>query len=265
VADATIAATPAATILLLRDRADLEVLMVERHKDIKFGGGASVFPGGRIESSDNDPAWSDYVVDFQKFPEQERAPRIAAIREAFEETGILLAYRKDDRCLLSDKEADTFDRHRKAVEENDQLFLPLIRDQDWKLACDRLQLFARWEPPANVKFRRYATWFFAAQAPLKQKPRADGKEATLAFWAAPKDILKAYEVGERSIMFPTVCNLELLGLSSTVNQVFADAKRRKIEMVRPYLEDCDGVMVIKIPDHLGYPRTTFDAPAIVRE
>ncbi|MEO1136512.1 MAG: NUDIX hydrolase, partial [Pseudomonadota bacterium] len=73
---------PAATIILLRDKPAFEALMVERHADIAFAGGALVFPGGRIDQGDMDPRWADHCDGFDRVPEAERAPRIAAIREA---------------------------------------------------------------------------------------------------------------------------------------------------------------------------------------
>lgn len=78
-----------ATILLLRDQPNLQVLMVKRHYEIDFAAGALVFPGGKANDEDSDPAWSD-VID-GNFQGTQQAARIAAIREAFEEAGILLA------------------------------------------------------------------------------------------------------------------------------------------------------------------------------
>ena len=84
-------ALPAATILLVRDRPALEVLMVKRHHQIDFASGALVFPGGKIEPGDADPAWAEHCRGWDAHPADERPLRIAALREAFEESGVLLA------------------------------------------------------------------------------------------------------------------------------------------------------------------------------
>src|SRR5690349_22999960 len=86
---------PAATILLLRDEPGFEVLMVKRHHQIDFASGALVFPGGKTHGGDADPAWADHVNGWDAFDDEQRVLRIGAIREAFEEAGILLADRVD--------------------------------------------------------------------------------------------------------------------------------------------------------------------------
>jgi 8-oxo-dGTP pyrophosphatase MutT (NUDIX family) len=84
---------PAATILLVRDVPGFEVLMVKRHHQIDFAAGALVFPGGKTHAGDHDPVWEHRTVGWARTAPDMRALRIAAIREAYEETGILLARR----------------------------------------------------------------------------------------------------------------------------------------------------------------------------
>src|ERR1700756_2165729 len=90
---------PAATILLLRDDPAFEVLMVKRHHQIDFASGALVFPGGKSHAGDHDPAWAAHVLGWEAYDAEQRGLRIAAIREVFEEAGILLAKRRDGRPL----------------------------------------------------------------------------------------------------------------------------------------------------------------------
>src|ERR1700677_1467032 len=87
---------PAATILLLRDKPAFEVLMVKRHHQIDFASGALVFPGGKTHAGDHDPAWEQRGRGWERTAPERRALRIAAIREAYEETGILLARHAPD-------------------------------------------------------------------------------------------------------------------------------------------------------------------------
>ena len=90
---------PAATILLLRDAPDFEVLMVKRHHQIDFASGALVFPGGKSHAGDHDPAWVDHALGWSEFDAEQRGLRIAAIREVFEEAGVLLGRRLDGSAI----------------------------------------------------------------------------------------------------------------------------------------------------------------------
>jgi 8-oxo-dGTP pyrophosphatase MutT (NUDIX family) len=243
---------PAATILLLRDEPDFEVLMVERHADIAFAGGAMVFPGGRMEKSDQDPAWAALCDGYCEAPEDERAPRIAAIREAFEETGILLA-RRDGEML--GKDGVQFEGLRKTVEVQDEEFFKLIKREGLTLALDQLRLFARWRPPKEATHKRFDTWFFAAKAPDRQSARADGGEATDIVWTTPAGVIADKEAGRRKMIFPTARNVELLGVSRCASEALAYAETRQIRPIMPAREERDGVQYVTIPKDLGYPVT----------
>ena len=245
---------PAATILLLRDEPTFEVLMIERHADIKFAGGAMVFPGGRIDDADGLPEWKAHCRGLEARDPAEHAPRIAAIREAFEETGILLA-RNADGAMIDDQFADSLDDHRSDVEHDAAVFFELIHSENLQLACDTLHLFARWQPPKEAKHRRYHTWFFAAKTPLGQNAREDGNEATDVLWTTPQGVLDARDSGERKMIFPTVRNVELLNVSNNAEAVFAFAEQRQIEAVEPRVVERDGSQFVTIPNNLGYPVT----------
>ena len=241
---------PAATVLLLRDKPAFEVLMVERHADIGFAGGALVFPGGRIDPGDANPAWADHAdgLDAVTAPAQ-----VAAIREAFEETGVLIA-RDAAGEILSGERASALHSWRKKVEADDTLFLELVRTEKLKLACDRLVLFAHWVAPPGLH-RRFDTLFFAARTPEGQQVSADGSEATEVLWTTPEDVIAAREAGTRKLIFPTIRNVELLGVSRSCKEAFESAKKRKIAPIQPEAEKRDGVLWLTIPDDCGYPVT----------
>ena len=245
---------PAATILLLRDEPAFEVLMIERHADIKFAGGAMVFPGGRIDKADAAPDWQSLCSGLDARTPDQHAPCIAAIREAFEETGILLA-RDAGGAMVDDRYAQSLNSQRLPIEKNAAIFLDLVRQENLQLACDHLHLFARWQPPKEAQHRRYHTWFFAAKTPAGQNAREDGNEATEALWTTPQGVLDARDRGERKMIFPTARNVELLNLSENAQSVFEFASQRKIEAVEPRVVDRDGGKFVTIPDHLGYPVT----------
>ena len=245
---------PAATILLLRDEPSFEVLMIERHADIKFAGGAMVFPGGKIDKHDTAPIWKSHCTGLDNFDPAEHAPRIAAIREAYEETGILLA-RDAAGAMIDADGARALDQWRSGVESDASKFLELIRNEKLFLACDALCLFARWQPPIEAKHQRYHTWFFAAKTPLGQNAREDGNEATEALWTTPQHVLNARARGDRKMIFPTVRNVELLNVSENVEDVFDFASRRRIESVEPRIIKRNGDVFVTIPNDLGYPVT----------
>src|SRR5438270_7972705 len=147
---------PAATILLLRDDPGFEVLMGKRHHQIDFASGALVFPGGKSHAGDHDPTWAEHVLGWEAFDADQRGLRIAAIREVFEEAGILLAVRRDGRPIGG--EACPMDV-RQAVDAGTTPFLDVVRDLDARLDLAALTTFARWITPAIVP-KRFDTWFY---------------------------------------------------------------------------------------------------------
>ena len=126
---------PAATILILRDDPVFEVLMVKRHHQIDFASGALVFPGGKTHSGDDDPAWADHILGGEDHDPIQRGLRIAAIREVFEEAGILLA-RRTDGSPMGDQVAPM--DVRQAVDAGRTAFLDVVRDLDAKLDLNSL-------------------------------------------------------------------------------------------------------------------------------
>jgi 8-oxo-dGTP pyrophosphatase MutT (NUDIX family) len=244
--------SPAATVLLLRDRPAFEVLMIARAEKSTFAGGALVFPGGRVDPSDHDPRWREQALGLSGEP-RVAAAQVAAIREAYEEVGVLLAR---DRAgnFASASHAISLSDWRATVEKNDALFLDLMRREELVIACDALQLFAHWIAPPGLH-KRFDTLFFAAAFPTGQQVLEDGNEATEALWIAPNDAVAASRRGERKIIFPTARNLELLGVSKSVAEAMAFAKARPIRPVMPSTLKRDGDIFLKIPDDLGYPIT----------
>jgi len=244
------AAAPAATVLLLRDLPQFEVLMIARHENSAFAGGALVFPGGRVDPGDKLPEWRNFARGLDG-DDHVAASQVAAIREAFEEAGVLLA-RDAKGAFATGERILSINDWRSRIENNDLLFMDLIRRENLVLACDELKLFAHWIAPPGLH-RRFDTLFFAAEFPDGQNVLEDGNEATEALWIAPSDALTARASGERKIIFPTACNLGLLGQSASVREVFDYAAVRQIRPVTPTLIKKDGKPFLQIPDDLGYP------------
>lgn len=245
-------AAPAATVLLLRDRPAFEVLMIARHEKSAFAGGALVFPGGRVDPGDSDLRWRDFASGLSN-DRRIAAAQIAAIREAFEETGILLA-KNVSGAIISAAHTQTLNDWRLRIERNDLLFLDLIQSEKLMLACEELHLFSHWVAPPGLH-RRFDTLFFAACFPEGQDVIEDGEEATDALWIAPQQALEGRKSGTRKIIFPTACNLGLLAKSNSVEETFVVAAIREIRPVTPIVIDRGGKPFLQIPEDLGYPVT----------
>jgi 8-oxo-dGTP pyrophosphatase MutT (NUDIX family) len=239
----------AATLLIVRDGDDgLEVLMVERHANIGFAGGALVWPGGRIDPADYDAGWLDIAKGLSAFDPDERAARIAGVREAYEECGLLLANRYG---LPVGDFATSLTQMRQSVDGDASLFQPLVRQHQLTLCTDDLAPFARWIPPP-AQHKRFDTRFYLAPMPKGQTAIQDGNEAVDIIWIRPQDALDQLAAGTRKIIFPTARNLELLALSDSVEAAFKDLAARPQGIVQPIIKDNQ----LHIRTDLGYPITS---------
>ncbi len=228
---------PAATLLLVRDGADpvapLEVLLVRRALDADFVGGAHVFPGGAVDVADGDAEAGDCCTG-RSDAEASRilgvasgglAYWVAALRECFEEAGVLLAYAPGVPALLSlarPGDAERFDRHRRAVNAGQRCFVDVCREERVLLALDRVHYFAHWVTPAGAT-RRYDTRFFLADAPPGQAAAHDAGETVAARWFRPADALAAHRDGLIDLIFPTIRNLQAIGRFRTSGELLAAA------------------------------------------
>ena len=238
---------PAATILLLRDEPGFEVLMVKRHHQIDFASGALVFPGGKTHAGDHDPAWADHCTGWDQFDAEQRALRIGAIREAYEEAGILLAEGLDGAHFAEVCDPEV----RSAVDHGTKAFLDVVKELGVRLRLDALTVFARWITPAMMP-KRFDTWFYAVRAPADQVAAADGREAVDAEWIAPKEVLRLAETGERTVIFPTRMNVQLLAEASSAEDCVARAAARKLVTVLPQVEKRGEARFLVIPPDAGY-------------
>ena len=239
---------PAATILLLRDDPAFEVLMVKRHHQIDFASGALVFPGGKTHAGDDDPTWVEHVLGWDGFDAIQRGLRIAAIREVFEEAGILLAQHVDGSPIGG--EACPMDV-RLAVDAGRIAFLDVVRDLGAKLQLDALTIFARWiTPPLTPK--RFDTWFYAVKAPADQLAACDGRETVEAEWIAPDEALRMAAAGTRKVIFPTRMNLQLLAEATSAADAVARAAARTLVTVEPKVQSRPEGRVLVLPPDAGY-------------
>jgi 8-oxo-dGTP pyrophosphatase MutT (NUDIX family) len=239
---------PAATILLLRDDPVFEVLMVKRHHQIDFASGALVFPGGKSHAGDHDPNWDVHTVAWEAYDADQRGLRIAAIREVFEEAGILLARRRDGQPMSG--EACPMDV-RQAVDRGETRFIDVVASLDAYLDLDALTVFARWiTPPLTPK--RFDTWFYAVNAPAEQLAACDGRETVDAEWIAPSEALRLAAAGERKVIFPTRMNLQLLAEANSAQDAVDRAAARTLVTVQPQIQQREGGRVLVLPPDAGY-------------
>lgn len=239
---------PAATVLIVRDAPQLEVLMVRRHAGMAFGADAWVFPGGKVAAPDADAAW-DALSD-GNYDHYERSLRIAAAREVFEESGLLLAAHADGRPADAG-DCERLGAMRTAVEAEPMLFMTMLRDAGLRLTLDRLAPFAHWITPA-FEPRRFDTHFFLVIAPAHQIARHDGREAVDHSWVEPDVVLAKRRLGEARLMFPTRLNLELLQRSANAAEAERAALARPVVTVEPVVETRADGKVLLIPLAAGY-------------
>src|SRR4051794_17042595 len=163
---------PASTILLLRDAAagnEIEVFMMVRHYEIDFNSGALVFPGGSVDKGDQEIiARPELYSGGEGLDASSLSFRIAAIRETFEESGILLARPRGSNSLVKARRAAEIEAvHRAALCEGKTTFLNVITEHEMLLALDELVPYAHWITPEGMP-KRFDTWFFLAAAPPEQ-------------------------------------------------------------------------------------------------
>ncbi len=257
----------AATVILLRDGpGSPEVLMIERHSRSDFLPDLYVFPGGRLEEQDH--ALGDRVAGISPDeahrrlgdvpPESAQALFVAAIRETFEEAGILLATARGRAELLGPDEIAEITTHRLEVQAGEISFQEIIERYDLELAGDRLSVHGRWITPEEVP-RRFDTLFFAALAPAGQLATHDGVETTNHVWIRPEDALEQMRARKRRIIFPTAMNLETLSGFESGEAVLAASRHRPVVPVLPRFEERDGRRHIVIPAEAEYPVTAMPA------
>jgi len=260
------AVRPASTVLLLRDGAasEIEVFMMVRHHQIEFNSGALVFPGGSVDKSDKEIASKPGLNAGEQWIDAEALGfRIAAIRETFEESGILLARPKGLSTLIDAGRARQIEAaHRAAVCESKTTFLDVITGNDLVLALDALVPYAHWITPEGMP-KRFDTWFFLAAAPPDQLGAHDGKESTDSIWVSPREALAGGDSGRFKLPFPTTRNLIRLGKQATVAGALADAEGMDIVTVMPVMtRTADGSRQLRIPREAGYDGEVFDVGAL---
>lgn len=232
----------AATLILLRDipGAAPEIPMVGRSAHMAFAANQMVFPGGRVDEDDRLlAARADLLVEGPSIDDEELAHRITAIRETIEEIGLAPG-------IEGLEGVGQLAAIRAALHAGEPLSL-ILEQHYLRLDPHGLYPFARWLPDHELK-RRFDTRFYIARAPELGEAVADGTESTHIVWASAAEHLAAAKM-----IFPTVRNLERIGLARDFDDAVRFAQSYPIEIVTPWFEDRDGERWLHIPATLGYP------------
>ena len=232
----------AATVVLLRDGVDgIEAWLLTRIRQLVFAGGMAVFPGGRVDSADADLPFADEAAQAAAAriggPEpQARSVLGAAVRELFEETGVLLSVPFAD---LAERRAE--------VEAGKLDFGTLLRANGLVADPSPLRPWARWVTPAG-EVRRYDTRFFVCALPEGARPADVTTESAAAAWFVAGAAIEQSERGELGLLPPTLVTLSSVAEFATVDEVLAAADDRSLEPVQPTIRlDGDDVRV-ELPD-----------------
>lgn len=259
---------PAATVILLRSgESGPEVLMVRRGENLAFAGGALVFPGGRVDDTDLGTARDPRLAfGFDSLDDDDAAARIAACREALEETGVLLTSgdAPDPIALAAARAALAAGPD----DEESRNFADLLERFGLRVDAARFIPFARWEPPAAAPIkRRFDTLFYLADAgnTASAAISPDGGEAVAIRWTTAADVLAAEAQGEAALVFPTKCNLQRIGQYPDIQTIMSAAAGRLPPFIQPEIVSRDGEMWLVIPSDCDYPMTEEPLNGVRRE
>jgi 8-oxo-dGTP pyrophosphatase MutT (NUDIX family) len=228
-----VALRDAATVMLVRDADDgLEVFMLRRTLNAVFVGGFHVFPGGAVDDADRahdveaqcrglTDATASELLDV---PHGGLAYWVAAVRECFEEAGVLLAAPPDGNIVdfHDDETVARFEQYRRAVYQGDLRLVELCAIEGLCLALDGIYYLSHWITPVGEP-RRFDTRFFVARAPRAQEPLHDDRETIESLWTRPHVALNRYRAGELQLIMPTIKHLEYLADFETTEGVLCDA------------------------------------------
>jgi 8-oxo-dGTP pyrophosphatase MutT (NUDIX family) len=256
----------AATVILVSDRPDLHVLMLERTGRAVFGPGATVFPGGAVDPADGEPALAERIVGIddaaasrdQGIAGGGLAYRAAAVRECFEEAGILLACEAGTgRPAEHD---DGLAAARTELNAGTAVFGDVLAARDLVLDAGELRVFSHWLTPLGAP-RRYNTWFFVAPAPDGEDGTHDDNELVASAWVRPIDALAQHARGHIDLIFPTEMSLRALSHYEHSRELLSDLDSvPRDENGRPEVVSDGTGERVALPHDVGRPTMHWTIP-----
>lgn len=240
---------PAATLILLREGYSApEIFMQTRAQTMGFAAGMIAFPGGKVDARDLDLAASRLVASRHDLDLAEVAARVAAVRESFEEAGVLLTRGPG----IAERD---FIEAQPAIAGRALAFSDFLAHHDQQIDLDVLVPFARWVPPPGLHGKRYDTRFYLARLPEGASAGHDGNEATTSWWITPAEAIARADRKEAEVMFPTRRNLERLAQFGSIDALIGHAVETPVVTVQPEVRMCDDGPHLCIPEGIGYPVT----------
>jgi len=277
----TVPLRDAATVMLVRDALDdegrpaVEVCMLKRNLASEFVAGAYVFPGGSLDPDDGGAAAEELCRGLDDATASELlgvdagglAFWVAALRECFEEAGVLLAQPRDaaDGTAVLDTtdpaERARFEAHRLEINEGRKGLLAVCREEGLVLAADTVHYVSHWITP-ELAPKRFDTRFFVTAAPPGQVAHHDEGETIATIWVRPSDALARFEAGEIELLPPTIDNLEKLGVHTSTAEVMHWARQvTDVPTVLPIVLIEDGQLLVLRPGDDGYEQALEDRMA----
>lgn len=247
-------ARDAATIAVVREGdAGIEVFLMRRRASMAFAAGMHVFPGGTVSVNDAAPLpWAGpgpqhFAARLRCEADIAHSLVVAAVRETFEETGVLLAG-PDEHSVVED--AAVFDDSRAALEQHELTFSNFLRQHDLVLRADLLAAWGHWITPSYAP-RRYDTRFFVAVMPEGQRIDSVNTEADGSLWAPVSQMLESVELGHAAMMAPTSVTCKEIA-NESAGSVLHAAEQREIRPIEPRVVEIDGQLWFETesPDHL---------------
>ncbi len=257
----------ASTVVLLRDApaGGVQAYLLRRRASMRFAPNMHVFPGGGVDPADAraDVGWSgpplaEIAHALKAEPPLARALVCAAVRETFEETGVLLAGPDADSSVgsgagpIADVTGPEWDEERRALEAHETGLAAVLAARGLAVRADLVLPWARWITPV-IEPRRYDTRFFVAALPPGQEPRGATREADRMVWMSPAAALARRESGELLMLPPTAFTLGELAAHDDVASVLAAAHQRDISPVMPRIVITGDEAVLLLPHEDGGP------------
>ena len=247
----------AATVVLQRPDAQgrPEVYLLRRQTTMDFAGGMCVFPGGGVDPRDYDHtvAWAgpqpaDWAARLGTSEDVARALVCAAVRETFEESGVLLAGASAG-SVVADTTGEDWEADRVALESRELAMTDFLDRRGLVLRTDLLGIWSGWLTPV-FEPKRYRTWFFVAQLPEGQVTRDVSSESSEVVWLAADEAVAQTEAGEMAMLPPTYLTCMEIGAMGTVDAVIAASAERSVEMFMPEVEPLGDGFTLSIPELL---------------
>jgi 8-oxo-dGTP pyrophosphatase MutT (NUDIX family) len=251
----TVVPKKAATVILLRDKepGGFDVFLLKRHEKSSFMGGNFVYPGGRVDRDDGSLEIcslskgitleeAQKILKWTFSPEESFAHWIAAIRELFEEAGVLLAYDQKGNLfrVRNREEQEKILNYRKLLQEGKTNICKIAQKEDLLFALNQLHYYAHWITP-EARSQRFDTRFFLTRYPPGQEASHDQKETTAGIWITPRKALEENLKGDVILSPPTLKTLEDLSRFKSIEDIFQSLNEEDIRPILP--------IVTKISDH----------------